>query len=198
MGPGQGGLDGAPGVRGAQDAAPIQPGRVAASCDSPAGGQIATSTACWLSSTTPARSSATRSRVRPSTATTRTSIWRLKALAYFLATQHNRTANGRSVDFDPDCRYFDTVVGRLKNAGRIGQWDVEELLLVARLLAGAAPDVAGPAGLAARRRDAGELPVRSRHGRRRDRPGTHEARGPDVRRRAGRRRAPARLHARRR
>ena len=28
--------------------------------------------------------------------------WRLKALAYFLATQHNRTANGATVDFDPD------------------------------------------------------------------------------------------------
>jgi aminoglycoside phosphotransferase (APT) family kinase protein len=53
--------------------------------------------------------------------------WRLKALAYFLATQHNRTANGASVDFDPECRYFDTVVGRLKNADRIGQWDVDEL-----------------------------------------------------------------------
>jgi aminoglycoside phosphotransferase (APT) family kinase protein len=53
--------------------------------------------------------------------------WRLKALAYFLATQHNRTANGASVDFDPECRYFDNIVGRLKNADRIGQWDVDEL-----------------------------------------------------------------------
>ena len=53
--------------------------------------------------------------------------WRLRALAYFLATQHNRTANGAGVDFDPDCRYFDRVVGRLKRADRIGQWDVEEL-----------------------------------------------------------------------
>jgi len=53
--------------------------------------------------------------------------WRLKALAYFLATQHNRTANGASVDFDPECRYFDKIVGRLKNADRIGQWDVDEL-----------------------------------------------------------------------
>jgi aminoglycoside phosphotransferase (APT) family kinase protein len=53
--------------------------------------------------------------------------WRLKALAYFLATQHNRTANGASVDFDPECRYFDTVVGRLQRADRIGQWDVNEL-----------------------------------------------------------------------
>jgi aminoglycoside phosphotransferase (APT) family kinase protein len=54
--------------------------------------------------------------------------WRLKALAYFLATQHNRTANGATVDFDPDCRYFDTVVGRLRDSDRIGQWDVDELL----------------------------------------------------------------------
>jgi phosphotransferase family enzyme len=53
--------------------------------------------------------------------------WRLKALAYFLATQHNRTANGAGVDFDPDCRYFDTVVGRLRQADRIGEWDVDEL-----------------------------------------------------------------------
>jgi hypothetical protein len=53
--------------------------------------------------------------------------WRLKALAYFLATQHNRTANGATVDFDPDCRYFDTIVGRLEKADRIGQSDVDEL-----------------------------------------------------------------------
>jgi phosphotransferase family enzyme len=53
--------------------------------------------------------------------------WRLKALAYFLATQHNRTANGATVDFDPDCRYFDRLLGRLRNADRIGQWDVDEL-----------------------------------------------------------------------
>jgi aminoglycoside phosphotransferase (APT) family kinase protein len=53
--------------------------------------------------------------------------WRLKALAYFLATLHNRTANGATVDFDPDCRYFDKLLDRLRNAGRIGQWDVDEL-----------------------------------------------------------------------
>ena len=52
--------------------------------------------------------------------------WRLKALAYFLATQHNRTANGAAVDFDPDCRYLDTVVGRLRQAHRIGQGDSDE------------------------------------------------------------------------
>src|SRR5215472_8744575 len=119
--------------------------------------------------------------------------WRLKALAYFLATQHNRTANGASVDFEPDCRYFDTVVGRLKKAHRIGQDDIEALA-AARPLAGPARDVAGQAGLAARRRDPGELPVRPRHGRRGDRPGTHEARGPGIRRRAGRGRASARVH----
>jgi hypothetical protein len=51
---------------------------------------------------------------------------RLTALAYFLATQHNRTANGAGVNFDNDCRYFDTVVGRLQKGRRIGQWDVDE------------------------------------------------------------------------
>ena len=52
---------------------------------------------------------------------------RLTALAYFLATQHIRTANGTGVDFDPDCRYFDTVIRTLSKAHRIGQWDIEEL-----------------------------------------------------------------------
>jgi Phosphotransferase enzyme family len=52
---------------------------------------------------------------------------RLTALAYFLATQHNRTANGACVDFDSDCSYFDTVVGRLSRSGRVGQWDIDEL-----------------------------------------------------------------------
>jgi hypothetical protein len=52
--------------------------------------------------------------------------WRLTALAYFLATQHARTANGVPVDFAPDCRYLDTVVGRLSRARRIGPWDVDE------------------------------------------------------------------------
>jgi aminoglycoside phosphotransferase (APT) family kinase protein len=53
--------------------------------------------------------------------------WRLRALASYLATQHNRTANGATVDFDADCGYFDTVVGRLARTDRIGQWDVDEL-----------------------------------------------------------------------
>ncbi len=53
--------------------------------------------------------------------------WRLKALAYFLATLHNRTANGAGVNFDVDCGYFDKVVRRLRKHHRIGQWDVDEL-----------------------------------------------------------------------
>jgi len=52
---------------------------------------------------------------------------RLTALAYYLATQHNRTANGATVDFDADCRYFDTVAGRLRKAQRIGSDDADEL-----------------------------------------------------------------------
>lgn len=54
--------------------------------------------------------------------------WRLKALAYFLATQHNRTANGHTIDFDIDCRYFGRLVDRLRRRHRIGAWDVDELL----------------------------------------------------------------------
>ena len=54
--------------------------------------------------------------------------WRLTALAYFLATQHNRTANGATVDFNPECRYLDKLVARLRTVGRIGQWDIDELL----------------------------------------------------------------------
>ena len=77
-------------------------------------------------------------------------FWRLKALAYFLATQHNRTANGTLVDFDADCRYFDTVTGRLRKTQRIGPVRPRRTLLHARQLAGPAADVAGPAGLAAR------------------------------------------------
>jgi aminoglycoside phosphotransferase (APT) family kinase protein len=53
-------------------------------------------------------------------------FWRLKALAYFLATVHNRTANGTEVDFDADCRYFDTVAGRLRKTRRLGPCDIDE------------------------------------------------------------------------
>jgi Ser/Thr protein kinase RdoA (MazF antagonist) len=54
-------------------------------------------------------------------------FWRLKALAYFLATLHNRTANGEGVNFDSDCNYFDSLVARLRRRDRVGQWDVDEL-----------------------------------------------------------------------
>src|SRR5450755_5130450 len=53
--------------------------------------------------------------------------WRLKALASFLATQHIRTGNGASVDFEPDCGYLDILVGRLRKADRIRQGDIDEL-----------------------------------------------------------------------
>ena len=53
--------------------------------------------------------------------------WRLKALAYFLATQHDRTANGEGTDFDADCRYLDTVAGRLRRTHRIEQDEADEL-----------------------------------------------------------------------
>ncbi len=53
--------------------------------------------------------------------------WRLKALAYFLATQHDRTANGEWSDFDPDCRYFDKVTGRLRRSQRITADETDEL-----------------------------------------------------------------------
>jgi aminoglycoside phosphotransferase (APT) family kinase protein len=52
--------------------------------------------------------------------------WRLKALAGYLATQHNHTANGIGVDFGADCRYLDQVVGRLRTERSLGQWDVDE------------------------------------------------------------------------
>jgi hypothetical protein len=54
-------------------------------------------------------------------------LWRLTALAYFLATLHNRTANGAAVDFESDTRYMATVVATLQHDRRIGQWDVDEL-----------------------------------------------------------------------
>jgi phosphotransferase family enzyme len=52
---------------------------------------------------------------------------RLGALAYFLATQHNRTANGATVDFDVDRAYLDVLLGMLRERGRIGPWDVDEV-----------------------------------------------------------------------
>jgi aminoglycoside phosphotransferase (APT) family kinase protein len=52
--------------------------------------------------------------------------WRLKALAFYLATQHNRTANGASVNFARETGYLDSLVQRLRVQDRVGQWDVDE------------------------------------------------------------------------
>ena len=52
--------------------------------------------------------------------------WRLKSLAYFLADQHRLTANGIGVDFHVDTNYFGSVVQRMQEASRLGQWDADE------------------------------------------------------------------------
>lgn len=48
--------------------------------------------------------------------------YKLTALAYFLATFHNRTANGYGVDFHADCSYLDHMVDGLLHVQGIG-WD---------------------------------------------------------------------------
>ena len=53
--------------------------------------------------------------------------WRLKALSYFLATQHNRTANGEGVNFEEDCIYLNHLVAQLEARRKIDKRDVEEL-----------------------------------------------------------------------
>ncbi len=50
---------------------------------------------------------------------------KLTALAYFLATLHNRTATQDRVDVNRDCAYFDRVMDQLKAWGHIG-WDEAE------------------------------------------------------------------------
>jgi aminoglycoside phosphotransferase (APT) family kinase protein len=50
---------------------------------------------------------------------------KLTALAWFLASMHNRTANGLGVDFNRDCTYFDNIMEQLKNLGHLG-WDEAE------------------------------------------------------------------------
>ena len=47
---------------------------------------------------------------------------KLTALAYFLATLHNRTANGSGVDFNKDCAYFEQIMEQLMSSGRLG-WE---------------------------------------------------------------------------
>ena len=52
---------------------------------------------------------------------------KLTALAYFLATLHNRTANGHNVDFSQDCAYLDRLVAKLRQKQMIGVSDSDEL-----------------------------------------------------------------------
>ena len=52
---------------------------------------------------------------------------KLTALAYFLATLHNRTANGLRVDFHQDCAYLDRLVRKLQTQKVVGAWDADEL-----------------------------------------------------------------------
>jgi hypothetical protein len=52
---------------------------------------------------------------------------KLTALAYFLATLHNRTANGQGVDFHQDCAYLDRLVRKLESQQVIGAGDADEL-----------------------------------------------------------------------
>jgi aminoglycoside phosphotransferase (APT) family kinase protein len=51
---------------------------------------------------------------------------KLTALAYFLATLHNRTANGYGVDFASDCAYLDQLIRKLQSQQMIGNWDADE------------------------------------------------------------------------
>jgi hypothetical protein len=53
-------------------------------------------------------------------------FWRLKALAYYLSTQHNRTSNADDIDFGVECDYFDAVVQTLLEGSRIGRSDADE------------------------------------------------------------------------
>lgn len=52
---------------------------------------------------------------------------KLAALAWFLATLHNRTAGGGRVDFEPECAYFDRIVARLADRGLVGAGEVRAL-----------------------------------------------------------------------
>ncbi|MEO8957095.1 MAG: aminoglycoside phosphotransferase family protein [Ktedonobacteraceae bacterium] len=51
---------------------------------------------------------------------------KLTSLAYFLATFHNRTANGVGVNFHEDCAYLDRLVRKLSNRQFISWDEVQE------------------------------------------------------------------------
>ena len=48
-------------------------------------------------------------------------------MLYFLATPHNRTANGLGVDFHQDCAYLDRLVRKLQTKQVIGACEADEL-----------------------------------------------------------------------
>ena len=52
---------------------------------------------------------------------------KLTALAYFLASFHNRTANGMGVEFNEDCDYMDRLVIKLFENRTIGRGEAREL-----------------------------------------------------------------------
>lgn len=52
---------------------------------------------------------------------------KLGALAWFLATLHNRTADHSRVDFSAECTSFDRVTAQLTSGGRIGRDEVQTL-----------------------------------------------------------------------
>jgi aminoglycoside phosphotransferase (APT) family kinase protein len=52
---------------------------------------------------------------------------KLTALAYFLASFHNRTANGMGVEFNEDCDYMDRLVIKLFENQTIGRGEAREL-----------------------------------------------------------------------
>jgi len=52
---------------------------------------------------------------------------KLTALAYFLATLHNRTANCRTVDFSQDCSYLNQLVKKLRSQRSIEEREADEL-----------------------------------------------------------------------
>lgn len=54
--------------------------------------------------------------------------WRLTALAYYLAHQHNETANCATVNFHPDCDYLDRLLGQLRGKHQIDGSDINEFL----------------------------------------------------------------------
>ncbi|SCX90727.1 Phosphotransferase enzyme family protein [Nitrosospira sp. Nl5] len=52
---------------------------------------------------------------------------KLTALAYFLATLHNRTAGDSTVDFSKDCFYFNHILEQLMESGRLNPHEAGRL-----------------------------------------------------------------------